>query len=677
MDPPGALPLDQLCAICEDMYVSYNAAATTPDTHMDERLAAHQVPDEKDRLFLRQVFYGLIRYKKLLHVLIQAFYFQNSSVASRSDINTFTLFAFFTIIRLQDLGFGPYRRLVLSQDGQKMLVLLHFIFDEEMLNNFCRDEWMKLYDAQYVDNLITNILAYLPELDDMIKSLEHKVYLSKKKEEDEAAAFSGKGAASVTVPKPFKLSESRPPLIEPEYIQPDSKKAKPAPPRKPPGTLNKQQQEFANLKEQNRRTQQLTYSDPNKQPFKLLTQDRPSNLDQIKAQVEAKIQEECPFKLEEKAKPPPPPPAAHVRLNTAAILREDAVYKKKQEQEAERIKLYEADLRDDSEFRKWQTDMRVKDDQDRMDAIEKRRAEMEAEGEAAKELRSQRETEKVQKMREEAQQIQEQLRAERAAEEESNRERRDIIIEARQGVKVAVEKLEDAKKARATELMKEKEDNARRLAEERALEMVRKQDLIRQLKAIEAIPISEVEKYDPTTTKGQGLLEEMSLRELRERLEIMKNRKKQDEIDRRCHIVANRQKKEGILVAKAANITRIRDMANAQAALRRENVKQNERLQKMAAQRKCEDEMLVLHERLEAKHEAYKQEQLRLAAEEKAIKFEQTKAAASKGAVEEKNFKELRRGQARELKQKQVVTKAAAIKDEAGKVHTSLEREAF
>lgn len=44
-------------------------------------------------------------------------------------------------------------------------------------------------------------------------------------------------------------------------------------------------------------------------------------------------------------------------------------------------------------------------------------------------------------MREEAQQIQEQLRAERAAEEESNRERRDIIIEARQGVKVAVEKV--------------------------------------------------------------------------------------------------------------------------------------------------------------------------------------------------------------------------------------------
>jgi hypothetical protein len=69
--------------------------------------------------------------------------------------------------------------------------------------------------------------------------------------------------------------------------------------------------------------------------------------------------------------------------------------------------------------------------------------------------------------------------------------------------------LEDAKVTRARELMREKEDNARRVAEEKALEMVRKQELIRQLKAIEAVPVSRVDKYDPTTTQGQGLLEEV------------------------------------------------------------------------------------------------------------------------------------------------------------------------
>jgi hypothetical protein len=71
-----------------------------------------------------------------------------SSVASRSDITLFTLFAYFTVCRLKDLGFKPYRQLVLSQDGQKMLVLLHFLFNEEMLLKYCRDEWMKLYDAE-------------------------------------------------------------------------------------------------------------------------------------------------------------------------------------------------------------------------------------------------------------------------------------------------------------------------------------------------------------------------------------------------------------------------------------------------------------------------------------------------------------------------------------------------
>ena len=32
-----------------------------------------------------------------------------SSVASRSDITLFTLFAYFTVCRLKDLGFKPYR----------------------------------------------------------------------------------------------------------------------------------------------------------------------------------------------------------------------------------------------------------------------------------------------------------------------------------------------------------------------------------------------------------------------------------------------------------------------------------------------------------------------------------------------------------------------------------------
>eukprot|EP00959_Pyramimonas_sp_CCMP1952_P243658 5092951-Pyramimonas_sp.AAC.1 len=64
------------------------------------------------------------------------------------------------------------------------------------------------------------------------------------------------------------------------------------------------------------------------------------------------------------------------------------------------------------------------------------------------------------------------LEAERRAEEESNRERRDVVVEARQGTKIAKEKLDDAKRARAADLAKEKAANQRRVTQEKALEMV-------------------------------------------------------------------------------------------------------------------------------------------------------------------------------------------------------------
>jgi hypothetical protein len=43
---------------------------------------------------------------------------------------------------------AAHRRLVASQDAQKLAVLLRYLTDEAKLQEVCREEWLKLYDKQ-------------------------------------------------------------------------------------------------------------------------------------------------------------------------------------------------------------------------------------------------------------------------------------------------------------------------------------------------------------------------------------------------------------------------------------------------------------------------------------------------------------------------------------------------
>lgn len=63
--------------------------------------------------------------------------------------------------------------------------------------------------------------------------------------------------------------------------------------------------------------------------------------------------------------------------------------------------------------------------------------------------------------------------------------------------------------------MKKKQD-------EEAIEHAKKVELIRQIRELEKIPIQRTKGFDPTETSGLGLMEEMSIAELRERLEFQK-----------------------------------------------------------------------------------------------------------------------------------------------------------
>jgi len=100
-------------------------------------------------------------------------------------------------------------------------------------------------------------------------------------------------------------------------------------------------------------------------------------------------------------------------------------------------------------------------------------------------------------------------------------------------------------------------------------------DRIRQLRT-HTVHKPEVKVFDPTTSAGLGLLNEMSLVEMEERLEINKNREETVVNEKRQAIVTNRAKKQEQLAQRISNIQRIREAARDSNRSARVQQKQKE-----------------------------------------------------------------------------------------------------
>lgn len=195
-----------------------------------------------------------------------------------------------------------------------------------------------------------------------------------------------------------------------------------------------------------------------------------------------------------------------------------------------------------------------------------------------------------------------------------------------------------------------------------------------QLRALEKVPRQRFKTFDPTEGPDHGLLDSMPLIELRERLKVVKRRRQEEEEQNRQLILRSRQEKEDMLRAKVANIQRVRKAAASHGVQRREEKMATAQASLAQTATRHDDDVLLLHKKLEEKRAQAHAEKQRILLEEKKIKFEQMQQAAGAAQLEENQFLELRTGAQREMAARQAAKLASATINEEVKAKATAVR---
>lgn len=664
-----AMKRKQLLAACEQLIKSFEPDKMTVDAHAEEELRA--VESAADRLFLQQVFYGSFRYRELLKSLLALFLSSNSSRVSRNDYTKFMIVSYLAVFRLEEIGVASFSALVAVLEPTSMHVLLTFLFDRETLLGPIKREWVRVLDEAFVETeLIGKMLAFEPEINGLLQQLHARAFGQAASRESlrQAGGVLPVEKKAPTVPVAPNITQPRPRQAMAPIRIPQEVKATPVPSNLNQLTLAELEKQQAERKKKIQEQVAKKYEDAAKTMFQFESTAK-SNLESVRQEVEAARTAQLQFDF--KAKPAPESrkqPAQEVKLNAAAILREDALYKKKQAKDAQLLRAYETELRDPMEFYRWQSEM-LQQDEDRWKAeVENRRLEMvqaqyEAIEAAHRAKMENREVAIQMKL------VSKDLEAQRLADEAELEERYRLQMAELKRVREtapreAENKLKDEKTRQREELNEFLAAERERKAAQDALEQAQREELIRQIRALDRVHREHVAAFDPTETAQLGLLEEMSLAELKERLHVRKAQQAAWEEARREDILSCRQEKETLLLDKAKNLSRLRHAAATATASQRSKKKALDAAKKQQEAETRREGNLKLAQKLTEQRHAREQQTARLKQEADEIAKKRMFLGAAKNVLEENHFGQLKSGFEREARERQVKFQADAATTE-------------
>ncbi|XP_009998593.1 PREDICTED: cilia and flagella associated protein 99 [Chaetura pelagica] len=545
-------------AIIVEQLKKFNPENQSVEDFLDESEKMLQTLDVTEAKFVLDTLAGCIEFKSLLDVVVNAFFVRDGRYCLISERNLYIVICYLATFQLEELGFQRFSRIVRSLDTAKMQKFLRFFFNALYLNTWIKDEWSHFYDSVYVkENWIDPLLRWQPKVQQLIQQLTDKLNYR-------APAVK---TLKVTQPKEFNLTVPKPRATPIPSPIPVLEKSLPVPPStyKPP----KEKKQLEEIKTKNRQKAEDLLLKANTYKFRCASmkpEKREQNIqDSMKSKPAFQAQ-----KIQSKIDNIP------IKLNAAAILREGALYQQKMEQELKRVENLLQGAKDPSEFLEWQKQMRGKDLEEQLAEIECRRLQGKLSYEEALLAHQnviQENKRKADLMREEKADLMHQYAEKRLQEQKEMRELVEQVVEGHKSAKQAKIKLKKYKQQIVQEVSEENRELLRQALEEEEEKLRKRYELIQQIRAIESLPSLRHKFVDLTETGGHGLICEMSIVELRERLALLREAQKAAEEEKRDQIIHEKQAKEQLLLDKLDQISVFRAELGRAAALKQEEKK--------------------------------------------------------------------------------------------------------
>ena len=563
--------------------------------------------------------------------------------------------------------------------------LFAYLFDEDVLKNKLREKWIRLYDFNFIDkNVIEGLLNTKKNINDLLTFIYNKATGSnlpvdmkevtaaqseagmasttqktKSKEGDKTEVKNiskSKTTKKITVPVPFKLSQNKPRVLQEPMAISNQLTFKPLP------LANYQKTSLKDIEEKRKEHLQIIKNNiiertEKEKGFDLKTEKRPTNIEKIREEVENQIKSTLQFN--NKYMNPPKDFSkceADVKYNEAAIIREEFLIDKKNKEEEAALNKILIEKKDSKEFNRWQNEMKIKDDILKMQEIEKRKLELELNREVASTYVQRRIQKNQIKAAEHKKQELINLKIKKAEKEEDIKNKKEVIKEINKGKdNVIKQKTQKMKENQELYKKRKKEFNELNLIakEEKKIYLDRRDDLIRQIRELEKLPLRRTTGFDPTETPGYGLLEEMSLVELRERLALQK-RMLADEIkSKKEENKLRMQERADELVNKAQAIQENRDKLRNQKEVERKMKKDLKIAEKERLRIAREKSLFEVKQKIENKKQKLKREDEIFQKKIREIKLQRQFLQLGRDAVEFKQFKQIEDGVERKINDRQ------------------------